>query len=88
MLVLTLVVSLIAWKCWPVVARSIANGSTANTPLETPLPLVQIPWFAGWLWFAIAAWATLLAGGLLVLQGRLQDSEKAIGAFAEVETHT
>lgn len=86
MLALTLVVSLIAWKCWPVVARSVANGSTANTPLETPLPLVQIPWFAGWLWFTIAAWLTLLAAGLMVLQGRLQNSEQAIGAFAEAET--
>lgn len=86
MLVMTLVISLIAWKSWPVVANSIANSSTANTPLETPLTLVQLPWFAGWLWFAITAWLTLLAGLMLVLKGRLSDSEKAIGAFAEVET--
>lgn len=86
MLVLTLVISLIAWKCWPVVANSLANSSTANTPLETPLALVQIPWFAGWLWFAITAWLTLIAAAALVLQGRLSDSEQAIGAFAEVET--
>ena len=86
MLVMTLVITLIAWKSWPVVANSIANGSTANTPLETPLTLVQLPWFAGWLWFAITAWLTLLAAAVLVLQGRLDGSEKAIGAFAEVET--
>lgn len=86
MLVMTLVISLIAWKSWPVVANSIANSSTANTPLETPLTLVQLPWFAGWLWFAITAWLTLLAGLMLVLKGRLSESEKAIGAFAEVET--
>jgi TRAP-type C4-dicarboxylate transport system permease small subunit len=86
MLVMTLVISLIAWKSWPVVANSIANSSTANTPLETPLTLVQLPWFAGWLWFAVTAWLTLLAALMLVLKGRLSDSEKAIGAFAEVET--
>ncbi|MHA6327244.1 TRAP transporter small permease subunit [Roseivivax sp. CAU 1753] len=86
MLVMTLVISLIAWKSWPVVANSIANSSTANTPLETPLTLVQLPWFAGWLWFAVTAWLTLLAALILVLEGRLSDSEKAIGAFAEVET--
>jgi TRAP-type C4-dicarboxylate transport system permease small subunit len=86
MLVMTLVVSLIAYKCWPVVANSLANNSTANTPLETPLPLVQIPWFAGWLWFAVSAWITLLAAAVMVVQGRLRDSETAIGAFAEVET--
>ncbi|MEO1678765.1 MAG: TRAP transporter small permease [Pseudomonadota bacterium] len=83
MLTLTGVVTLIAWKCWPVVAASIANGSTANTPLETPLPLVQVPWFAGWAWFAITAWLTLFAAAALVLQGRLDASERAVGAFAE-----
>lgn len=86
MLVMTLVITLIAWKCWPVVANSIANSSTANTPLETPLALVQIPWFAGWLWFAITSWLTLLAGAMLVIAGRLSDSESVIGAFAEVDT--
>ncbi len=86
MLIMTLVVTLIAWKSWPVVANSIANSSTANTPLETPLVLVQLPWFAGWLWFAITAWLTLVAAAMLVLQGRLSDCEQAIGAFAEVET--
>ncbi|WP_425093433.1 TRAP transporter small permease subunit [Tropicimonas sp. S265A] len=86
MLVMTLVISLIAYKCWPVVGNSLANNSTANTPLETPLALVQIPWFAGWLWFALSAWITLLAAALLVVKGRLKDSENAIGAFAEAET--
>ena len=85
MLVMTGVITLIAWKCWPVVASSIANQSTANTPLETPLPWVQIPWFAGWAWFAICAWLTLLAAVLLMLQGRAEETEGAIGAFAEQE---
>ncbi len=86
MLALTLTVTLIAWKCWPVVANSLANGSRANTPLETPLPLVQLPWFAGWAWFALMAWITLLAAAALVVRGRLDESERAIGAFAEQET--
>lgn len=85
-LVLAVTITVIAWQCWPVVQVSLANSSTANTPLETPLPLVQIPWFAGWVWFALSAWATLLAAGLLVLRGALGDSERAIGAFAEQET--
>lgn len=86
LLALTLTVTLIAWKCWPVVATSIANDSHANTPLETPLPLVQIPWLAGWAWFAIIAWITLLAAAALVLRGELAASERAIGAVAEKET--
>ena len=76
-------VTLIAVKCWPVLARSLANSSRANTPLETPLALVQVPWFAGWVWFAIVAWATLAAALLLVLKGRFDASEAAIGCFGE-----
>lgn len=78
-------VTLIAFQCWPVVARSLANSSRANTPLETPLALVQIPWFAGWIWFAIVSWLTLLAGLVLVAKGRLEESEAAIGCFGEEE---
>ena len=85
MLALTGTVSLVAWKCWPVVARSLSNGSRANTPLETPLALVQIPWFAGWIWFAVMAWLTFIAAALLVVKGRFNDSEAAIGAFGEEE---
>lgn len=78
-------VTLIAFQCWPVVARSLANSSRANTPLETPLALVQIPWFAGWIWFAIVSWLTLLAALVLVAKGRLEESEAAIGCFGEEE---
>lgn len=85
MLVLTGTVNLIAYKCWPVVERSLNNGSRANTPLETPLALVQIPWFAGWIWFAVMAWLTFIAAALLVLKGRFDASENAIGCFGESE---
>jgi hypothetical protein len=45
--------------------------------------LVQVPWFAGWIWFALMAWATVLAALVLFVQGRFEDTERAIGAFAE-----
>ena len=83
MSVLTTTVTVIAFRCWPVVERSLLNGSRANTPLETPLALVQIPWFAGWLWFAIVSIVTLLAGISLVLSGEFAESEAAIGTFGE-----
>jgi len=86
MLMLTGTVSLIAYKCWPVLDRSLAYGSRANTPLETPLALVQIPWFAGWVWFAVMAWLTFIAAVMLVLQGRFDASEAAIGCFGEGES--
>ena len=83
MLMLTGTVSLIAYKCWPVVERSLANSSKANTPLETPLALVQIPWFAGWIWFAVMAWLTFIAAAMLIFKGRYQEAEDAIGCFGE-----
>lgn len=78
-------VTLIAVKCWPVLERSINNSSRANTPLETPLALVQAPWFAGWIWFAVVSWLTLIAALMLVLKGRFETSEAAIGCFGEEE---
>lgn len=85
MLVLSGTVTLIAVKCWPVLERSVAMSSQANTPLETPLWMVQLPWFAGWAWFAIMAWLTFIAALVLVLDGRFAASEAAIGAFGEAE---
>ncbi len=78
-------VTLIAIRCWPVLARSLANSSRANTPLETPLAWVQAPWFAGWVWFAIVSWLTLIAAVLLVIKGRFEQSEAAIGCLGEEE---
>lgn len=78
-------ISVVALKCWPVVATTLRNSSHANTPLETPLALVQLPWFAGWIWFAVTAWLTLVAALILILKGEFSKSEQAIGAFPEEE---
>lgn len=86
MVMLSGTIVVVAFWCWPVLARSIKNGSTANTPLETPLAMVQGPWFAGWLWFAMMACLTTLIALVLILRGEFSKSENAIGAFAEVET--
>ena len=85
MILMTAVVLMIAYRCWPVLERSIINSSTANTPLETPLIWVQGPWFAGWVWFAIMSTLTTLSALTLILQGRFAESEKAIGAFGEAD---
>ncbi|WP_316013319.1 TRAP transporter small permease [Roseobacter sp. HKCCA0434] len=83
MVVMSAVIVAIAVKAWPVLARSLANGSTANTPLETPLAWVQLPWFAGWVWFALMSCAVTLAALSLVLRGRGVETENFVGAFAE-----
>jgi len=85
LLVLAGTVSLVALKAWPVVERSLTNSSRANTPLETPLALVQIPWFAGWIWFALMAWLTFLAALVLVLRGAFDAADRAIGVVGEGE---
>jgi len=86
MIVLSGTVTLIALKSWPVLARSLANSSRANTPLETPLALVQAPWFAGWVWFAIVAWLTFIAALIMVMRGDFNQSETVIGTFGEEES--
>ncbi len=86
MVVMSAVVVTIAIKSWPVVARSLTNGSRANTPLETPLALVQIPWFAGWLWFAVMSCLVTLAALSLIVKRRHAETESFAGAFAEQDT--
>ncbi|WP_295311203.1 TRAP transporter small permease [Roseobacter sp.] len=83
MIVLSAVIVMIAVKAWPVVERSLTNGSRANTPLETPLIWVQTPWFAGWVWFAVVSCVMTLVALSLTLKGRHGEVETAVGAFAE-----
>jgi TRAP-type C4-dicarboxylate transport system permease small subunit len=86
MTVMTGVIITIAIKAWPVVERSLVNGSRANTPLETPLIWVQLPWFAGWVWFALMSTVTTLAALSLLVKRRHAETENFVGAFAEQET--
>jgi TRAP-type C4-dicarboxylate transport system permease small subunit len=86
LIVMSGVIITIAIKAWPVLERSITNGSRANTPLETPLVWVQLPWFAGWVWFAIMSTLTTLAALSLLLKRRHEEIERFAGAFAEQET--
>lgn len=86
MVVMTGVIVFIAIKAWPVVERSLVNGSRANTPLETPLAWVQMPWFLGWVWFAVMSCLVTLAALSLVAKRRHHDTESIIGAFAEQDT--
>ena len=86
MIVMSGVIVTIALKAWPVVERSLTMGSRANTPLETPLAWVQVPWFAGWVWFALMSCLVTLVALSLVLKGRGAETESFVGAFAEQET--
>lgn len=84
MLVMSLTVSLVALRAWPVVARSLANDSRANTPLETPLALVQFPWFAGWVFFALMAWLMFVLAIVAIGRGDWQRCDTLIGTGTDV----
>lgn len=83
---LSVCVSVIAWRCWPVVATSLKNSSRANTSLETPLAWVQLPWLAGWLWFAAMAWATAGLAAWLVWRGQFRKAEEIVGVTSRRES--
>lgn len=85
-IVMSGVVITIAIKAWPVLERSIVNGSRANTPLETPLVWVQLPWFAGWVWFAIMSSLVTLAALSLVVKRRYAEVDSFAGVVAEQDT--
>lgn len=87
MLVLAGMITVIAVRCWPVLARSLENGSKANTPLETPLALVQLPWFAGWVFFALVAWLTFIAAVMLIVKKDFTAAESVIGFVGEEHEH-
>ena len=84
MLAMSATVIIIAFRAWPVLARSINNNSRANTVLETPLWIPQSLWFGGWVWFALMCCAVTLLTIILVLQGKLGDVESRIGIRNEV----
>jgi hypothetical protein len=80
------VIITVAIKAWPVLERSLVNGSRANTPLETPLAWVQAPWFAGWVWFAVMSTLVTLAALSLLHKRRHGETESFVGAFAEQDS--
>ncbi|MDI4638634.1 MULTISPECIES: TRAP transporter small permease subunit [Halomonadaceae] len=78
LLALNLVAWTIAFNAYPVLAKSLANSSTANTPLATPLWIPQVLWLAGYVWFAI----TTSVLGLRVLAALLTHDAATIEALA------
>lgn len=68
-----------------VLAKTLESGATANTPLETPLWIPQVVWFAGWIWFALmGSLLTLCIVGLLARR-RTDIVESIAGNRSELE---
>jgi len=83
MSVMSAVILTVAIKAWPVVERSLVNGSRANTPLETPLIWVQLPWFLGWVWFAAMSVLVTLAALAMLIRRQHAQTEAIVGVFSE-----
>ncbi|MEC8917328.1 MAG: TRAP transporter small permease [Pseudomonadota bacterium] len=81
LLALNLVAWMIALNAYPVLAKSLANGSTANTPLATPLWIPQLLWAAGYCWFAF----TTSVMGLRVLVALFQRDTATLDALAGMD---
>lgn len=69
----------VAYRVWPVLAKSIQNGSTANTTLETPLWIPQSLWMAGWVWFAVSAVIVAASVITLLVSGRIAEINSIAG---------
>ena len=82
------VITLVAIKGWPVVEKSILNNSRANTPLETLLWTVQLPWLLGWAWFAAVAWIQLIAATVLIATGRHDKALTLIGTASQEQNQS
>ena len=66
--------------------RSWLSDSRANTPLETLLWTVQLPWLLGWTWFALVAWVQFIAALALIVQGKRARAFELIGTANEGQT--
>ncbi|KXJ51417.1 MAG: C4-dicarboxylate ABC transporter permease [Thalassospira sp. Nap_22] len=82
---LAAVATIVAIQCWPVLSKTIERGSTANTPLETPLWIPQLVWFSGWLWFALCSCALVILTLVLLMRRNFDTADSLVGARSELE---
>ena len=78
------VATIIAYRVWPVLAKTIKNNSTANTTLETPLWIPQSLWLVGWIWFAVSALVIALGVIIFVASGKSDQVQDVAGMRGEV----
>ena len=83
---MTATVWFITYKAWPVVSRSLDLGSRSNSALELPLWMVQVPWFAGWVWFSLTLLMICFSVLVAVVQGDWRKTEPLIGIKSELES--
>jgi hypothetical protein len=68
-----------------VLSRSLARGSLANTPLETPLWIPQSIWVGGWIWLSLVSGLLAICIFALIMQRRWRQVEDVAGMTSEVK---
>ncbi|MEM7506567.1 MAG: TRAP transporter small permease [Pseudomonadota bacterium] len=72
-------VAIVSFMAWGMVMDTLTHGSRSITPMRTPLAIPQIPWLAGWIFFAFTG-ALLLATALMRLaRGDAEGADRLIG---------
>jgi len=77
---LGLFVLIMAQQTWEVLATSLARGSTANTPLRTPLWIPQLLWWSGLAWFAVVTFLLWLRLLVALAAGDLGSARRLVGS--------
>lgn len=76
---------IVAFRCIPVLGKSLSNQSKANTVLETPLWIPQTVWLSGWLYFALCASTLVLLALILLLHRDYDGVDALVGSHSEME---
>ena len=82
LMALSFLASLLTHYCWSVLATTLRRGSTANTPLQTPLWIPQSLWYAGLVAFNILAIVLLV----IAVRDMLRRDWTAINTYAGVKS--
>lgn len=69
----------VGWTGWGMVADTLHYGSRSITPLRTPLAIPQVPWLAGWVFFALCGVLLVLAAIRRLLAGDAAGADALIG---------
>lgn len=77
----------ISYFGYPVLARSLSNGSLSNTALSTPLWIPHLVWISGYFWFSLASALLALRALVAIISGQSDLIKTSISAdFSESES--
>ena len=78
-------------RCWDLYMKTLAKGSKAATPQQTPLWLPQGVWVAGLIFFTVVTIFLFIYSAIHLFRGQISDVQKIAGTMSvdeEVEEET